>query len=134
MGPRDTRGGRRGGLPRDDRRHASANGFSVTGADGGGEALRLIERGLEFDLLLVDLAMPGMDGVELAQAVRARRAALPVVFFTGGDTEQVTHERWVLRKPFLTRTLIETLRAALGLTQDTGAQREAGRRKTTQAV
>ena len=101
----------------------SANGFSVIAADGGGEALRLIEQGLEFDLLLVDLAMPGMDGVELAQAVRARRAALPVVFFTGGDTEQVSDERWVLRKPFLTRTLVETLRAALGLTQDTDAGR-----------
>jgi signal transduction histidine kinase len=108
----------------------SANGFSVIVADSGGEALRLIERGLEFDLLLVDLAMPGMDGVELAQAVRARRAARPVVFFTGGDTEQVSDERWVLRKPFLTRTLVETLRAALGLTQDT----QVTRHKTSQAV
>jgi FixJ family two-component response regulator len=74
--------------------------------------------------------MPGMDGVALAQAVRARRAALPVVFFTGGDTEQISDERWVLRKPFLTRTLVETLRAALGLTQDT----EVTRHKTSQAV
>ena len=117
-------------MPRDDRRHAPANGFSVIAADGGGEALRLIEQGLEFDLLLVDLAMPGMDGVELAQAVRARRAALPVVFFTGGDTEQVSDERWVLLKPFLTRTLIETLRAALELGQEADAARAA----TSQAV
>ena len=108
----------------------SANGFSVIAAGGGGEALRLIEQGLEFDLLLVDIAMPGLGGVALAQAVRARRAALPVVFFTGGDTEQVSDERWVLRKPFLTRTLVETLRAALGLTQDT----EVTRHKTSQAV
>ena len=108
----------------------AANGFSAIAADGGGEALRLIEQGLKFDLLLVDLAMPGMDGVELARAVRARRAALPVVFFTGGDTEHVGDERWVLRKPFLTRTLVETLQAALGLTQDT----DATRRKTSQAV
>ena len=108
----------------------AANGFSAIVADGGGEALRLIEQGLEFDLLLVDLAMPGMDGVELAQAVRARWAAMPVVFFTGGDTEHIGNERWVLRKPFLTRTLVETLRAALGLTQDT----DTARRKTSQAI
>jgi signal transduction histidine kinase len=108
----------------------SASGFSVVVADSGNEALRLIKHGLKCDLLLVDLTMPGMDGVELAQSVRARRSSLPVVFFTGGDTEQISGERWVLTKPFLMRSLIETLRAALGLAQDTGATR----RKTSQTI
>ncbi len=58
--------------------------------------------------------MPGMNGVELARAVRARRPSFPVVFFTGGDVESISGERWVLMKPFLMRTLIDTLRAALG--------------------
>jgi signal transduction histidine kinase len=104
----------------------SANGFTVATAESGGEAERLIERGLTFDLLLVDFAMPGMNGMELAEIVRARRPSVPVVFFTGGDGEWIAGERWVLMKPFLTRTLTETLRAALGLTQDT----DAARRKT----
>ncbi len=108
----------------------SANGFSVVAADSGNAALRQIEQGLNFDLLLVDVAIPGMNGIELAQAVRARRSSLPVVFFTGGDGERVSGERWVLMKPFLTRTLIETLRAALGLVQET----DATRRTTTHAV
>jgi hypothetical protein len=64
--------------------------------------------------------------MELAEIVRARRPSVPVVFFTGGDGEWIAGERWVLMKPFLTRTLTETLRAALGLTQDT----DAARRKT----
>ena len=53
----------------------SANGFAVVVAESGGEAMRLIESGLMFDLLLVDFAMPGMNGVELAQA-GARAAAV----------------------------------------------------------
>jgi signal transduction histidine kinase len=95
----------------------AANGFSAVVANDGGEALQQIERGVEFDLLLVDYSMPGMNGIELANAVRARRATVPVVIFTGGDGAAIAGERWVLMKPFLSRTLTETLCAALGLTQ-----------------
>jgi CheY-like chemotaxis protein len=101
----------------------AANGFSVAVADSGNAALHQIERGLQFDLLLVDVTMPGMNGVELAEAVRARRASLPVVLVTGGDSELIAGERWVLMKPFLMRSLTETLRAALGLPQDSDAAR-----------
>jgi CheY-like chemotaxis protein len=93
----------------------SAHGFSVVLAEDGSEALDKIAHGTEFDLLLVDFAMPGMSGVELAQAVRARRPSVPVVFFTGGEGDWISGERWVLMKPFLSRTLTDTLRAALGL-------------------
>jgi DNA-binding response OmpR family regulator len=58
-----------------------------------------------------------MNGLELAQAVRSRRHAVPVIFFTGGDGEWISGERWVLMKPFVTRSLLETLFAALGLAQ-----------------
>jgi len=108
----------------------SANGFSVVTADGGDAALRLVDQGLQYDLLLVDFAMPGMNGLELAQAIRVRRSSLPVVFFTGGDGERIGDERWVLMKPFLTRTLIETLRAALEL----GPEADTALRPTSQAV
>jgi len=108
----------------------SASGFSVVAADSGSEAIRLIELGLKFDILLVDFAMPGMNGVELAHAVWARRPSFPVVFFTGGDVEPISGERWVLMKPFPARTLIDTLRAALGEAQGT----DPARRSTSQAV
>ena len=102
----------------------AASGFSAVVASDGSEALQLIERGLEFDLLLVDFSMPGMNGVELAHAVRARRASVPVVVFTGGDGAAVVGERWVLMKPFLSRTLTETLCAALGLAQGADGARQ----------
>jgi signal transduction histidine kinase/CheY-like chemotaxis protein len=106
----------------------SSNGFSVIAAESGSAAIRLIERGLECDLLLVDVAMPGMSGVDLAHAVRQRWPSFPVVFFTGGDTEPISGERWVLMKPFLMQTLIDTVRAALGLAQETDAARRSNTR------
>jgi FixJ family two-component response regulator len=80
-----------------------------------------LDSGLDFQLLLVDVSMPGMSGTELAHEVRARRPSVPVVFFTGGDAEWISGERWVLAKPFLSRALMDTLRAALGLTGDSAA-------------
>jgi signal transduction histidine kinase len=102
----------------------AANGFSAVVANDGSEALQQIERGVEFDLLLVDYSMPGMNGIELANAVRARRASVPVVILTGGDGAAIAGERWVLMKPFLSRTLTETLCAALGLTQASDGARD----------
>ena len=91
----------------------AVSGYSVTSAEGGGQALRLLDEGLHVDLLLVDVAMPEMTGVDLARIVRGRHPALPIVFVTGGEGERISGERWVLAKPFLTRTLVEMLQAAL---------------------
>ena len=69
--------------------------------------------------------MPGMSGTELAQQVRVRQPLVPVVFFTGGDAEWISGERWVLTKPFLSRSLIDTLRAALARTGEPGPIRHS---------
>jgi len=108
----------------------TANGFSVALAESGEAALRLVDQGLGFHLLLVDFAMPAMNGAELAREVRARRPSIPVVFFTGGDGEWISGERWVLTKPLPNHTLTDTLRAALGLAQQT----DSIRRATSQTV
>ncbi len=108
----------------------SSNGFTVVPAGSGDEAIRELDLGLKCDLLLVDFAMPGMNGVELAQAVWSRRPAFPVVFFTGGHAERIAGERWVLMKPFRMRTLIDTLGAALGEAQEI----DAARRSDTRAI
>ncbi len=101
----------------------ASSGVSVITADGGEAALRLFEQGRRIDLLLVDYAMPGMNGVEVARAVRSLRPSLPVVFFTGGDSDWVGGERWVLTKPFLSRSLTEMVWAAYGAAQDSGVAR-----------
>jgi YesN/AraC family two-component response regulator len=42
--------------------------------------------GLDFDLVLTDLNMPGMDGTALLRAIKATKADLPVVIITGYGT------------------------------------------------
>jgi len=103
----------------------AANGFAAIVAESGEAALHLVDAGTDFDLLLVDFAMPGINGAELAQEIRTRRPSVPVVFFTGGDGEYISGERWVLMKPFLGHTLTDTLRAALGLTPQTSSIRHS---------
>src|SRR5258706_2707544 len=56
-------------------------GYQVIVASSGEEALQFFEQpGFWVDLMLVDVAMPGMNGVELAGHVNALRPALPVLY------------------------------------------------------
>ena len=59
-------------------------GFRVIAAQDALEALALIRRGEQFDVLFSDIVMPGgMNGIELAQAARRLRPRLPVLLATG---------------------------------------------------
>jgi putative two-component system response regulator len=60
-------------------------GYEVTSAESAERALALLEKA-EFDLVVSDVIMPGLSGLELLEAVRARRASLPVVLVTGAGT------------------------------------------------
>jgi CheY-like chemotaxis protein len=62
-------------------------GYVVTTAQNAHEALKQI-REQEFDVVFTDIKMPGMDGVELAERVKASHPWTPVVIITGyGTTE-----------------------------------------------
>ena len=61
----------------------------VTCADGGVQALQVLDRE-SIDLLITDLSMPGMDGIELLRRVAMRRVTLPVIVVTGHGSP--THE------------------------------------------
>lgn len=73
-----------------DFRHATSTalerrGFTVTEAAGGEEALVII-RGERPDIVVLDLKMPGMSGIETLQKIREIEADLPVIILTGhGD-------------------------------------------------
>lgn len=91
------------------------SGHSVTACADGLEALAAYEAAPDsFDLLLTDIVMPGMDGVELANRAKATRPHLKIVFITGfagmaGDDAKV------ISKPFhlgnLTRKIDQILAA-----------------------
>ncbi|MFS0735558.1 response regulator [Sphingomonas sp. 1P06PA] len=85
-------------------------GYSVTAVDRGTAALPLIEAE-RFDLLLTDIVMPEMDGIELAQKAAQIAPAMRVMFITGfaavalkmGGTPANAR---VLSKPFHLRDLV----------------------------
>jgi CheY-like chemotaxis protein len=58
-------------------------GHDVIEAHSAPEALALLERGLDADLLITDHAMPGMTGSELAREVRRRHSGFPILLATG---------------------------------------------------
>lgn len=57
-------------------------GHEVHVADGGASALRLLERE-SFDLVITDLVMPGIDGLEVLRKVRADHPDVPVILLSG---------------------------------------------------
>lgn len=63
-------------------------GYHVDVAVDGAEALRLTER-TSYDLLLLDVMMPGLDGLEVCRQVRAR-SAVPIIMLTAlAEEEQI---------------------------------------------
>ncbi|HZG35667.1 MAG TPA: response regulator transcription factor [Gaiellaceae bacterium] len=95
-----------------------ANGFVTTVAGTGDDALRLALRG-EFDLLILDVGLPGRDGFEVLRALRGQGVQLPVVMLTarsdvsdtvagleGGADDYVT-------KPFRFEELLARVRVRL---------------------
>jgi CheY-like chemotaxis protein len=58
-------------------------GYSVVEAASGPAALGILANGDPVDLMLVDIAMPGMDGMEAARLARQQKPDLPVLFATG---------------------------------------------------
>ncbi|HUA56722.1 MAG TPA: response regulator, partial [Candidatus Sulfotelmatobacter sp.] len=89
--------------------------YRVVEAAGGDEALDWLRRDDPIDVMLTDLAMPAMNGAELARRVRTLRPGLPIVFLTGfADTEALAGDlrpERLVRKPFQPAELDGKLRA-----------------------
>jgi two-component system cell cycle response regulator CpdR len=86
------------------------NGYAVVAVDRGTAALPLLESE-HFDLLLTDIVMPEMDGIELAQHAAQCSPATRVMFITGFAAVtlragKVAPEAKVLSKPFHLRDLV----------------------------
>ncbi len=86
-------------------------GYAVVGVGDGLEALDLVQRGERYDLLLTDIVMPGMDGIELAQKVSVIAPETRVMFITGFSAVtlragEALPQAKVLSKPFHLRDLV----------------------------
>jgi CheY-like chemotaxis protein len=96
-------------------------GYDVATASGGREALRAVYAESATPVLLVtDIDMPGMTGIELAARLTAERPSVRVIFMTA-DTASAERARdrarfvaAVLLKPFTTGELREVVRATIG--------------------
>jgi two-component system cell cycle response regulator CpdR len=85
-------------------------GYLVTSVDRGTAALPLLEAE-SFDLLLTDIVMPEMDGIELAQKAAVMAPQMRVMFITGFaavalKAGKAAPEAKVLSKPFHLRDLV----------------------------
>ncbi|MGA8402748.1 MAG: response regulator [Stellaceae bacterium] len=97
-------------------------GYRVYEAGSGGAALELLEHQPKIDLMLVDYAMPGMSGADIARHVQATKPLLPTLFITGfADLTALAgvSESHVIGKPFHQHELAVKVRVAL-------AEAEAG--------
>jgi DNA-binding response OmpR family regulator len=63
-----------------------SHGYDTEIATAPEEGLRLAARG-RFDLILLDLMMPGMNGLDFTEAVRERDAETPILMVTGRDDD-----------------------------------------------
>jgi DNA-binding response OmpR family regulator len=64
-------------------RYLTAQGHDVRAAGNGREALLAFDEG-GVDLLITDINMPEMDGIEILNALRARGSSVPVIAMSGG--------------------------------------------------
>ena len=92
-------------------------GLEVTAVSNGVEALALLDQ-WPFDVVVLDVKMPGMGGIEVFHEVALREPDLPVVILTGhGDIQQAfeTSREGVfdyLTKPCRVEDLVEVVRRA----------------------
>ena len=104
----------------DDVRGTSAEmlqelGYTVLQAESGPEALAVLEAHPSLDVLVTDVRMPGMTGLELSEAALSRRRGLRVILISGFFRPQALTCRF-LQKPFRTQDLDAAIRAELAST------------------
>lgn len=93
-------------------------GHDVTACGDGAQAYECL-RGIRFDLLLSDIVMPGLDGIELAKRAADLDPALKIMFITGfaavalNPDNHAPKDAKILSKPFHLRDLVDEVERLL---------------------
>jgi two-component system NtrC family response regulator len=96
----------------------SPEGYEIVTADSGQEGLRLF-RDSDIDLVITDMKMPGMSGMELLEACKGINADVPVIMMTAFGTIEMAveamkkHAFHYITKPFQNEQLKLTIKKAL---------------------
>jgi len=101
-------------------KYLSERNWQVDAAPDGLSALECL-RDSEYDLLITDLRMPGMDGLSVIREARRRSVAIPIIVVTGNSTEASAIEainiggvQGYLTKPFRIQRMIQSAARAMG--------------------
>lgn len=94
-------------------------GYDVVGIQDGNKAVDLLKSEEEFDLLISDIRMRPVNGMELLKLARKERPSMAVVMVTGYDLDRVAAEALkmgafeYLAKPFKLKKLLATVKRAI---------------------
>jgi two-component system, OmpR family, response regulator len=99
-------------------RTLDAEGYAVSAVPDGGAALARVERSVP-DLIVLDVAMPGLDGLAVTRRLRAKRLGVPILLLTARDAEidrvlglELGGDDYVV-KPFSPREVVARVSAIL---------------------
>ena len=92
--------------------------FEVYSANNGKQALKLINE-LDIDLLITDILMPDMDGLELTRDVQKKYPSIKILAMSGGgdhylEAAELFGASYVLNKPFEVDRLLSAINKVLG--------------------
>jgi hypothetical protein len=87
-------------------------GYGVLQAAGGAEALDILAQTPDLRMIITDIRMPDMSGIELADIATQRQSDLKIILISGYFVSQQVDRRF-LRKPFRMRDLQAAVRAEL---------------------
>ncbi len=97
----------------------SRSGFQILFALNGREALSLLDQRTDIDAVVLDMKMPGMNGLETLKKIKARQPLIEVIILTGYpdvddliDSLKIGATSYVM-KPFPIERLIEKLKRAV---------------------
>lgn len=108
-------------------------GFSVDVADNGKKGLQLALDNLEeYDVVLLDWMLPGLNGIEICRQIRLENKVIPIIFLTAKDTvddavfglEAGAND--YIRKPFSFEELLARIRVLMRTRENAGVVFKAG--------